>query len=66
MPCLKGMPVGSILRTDTRKMPSVPGCFAAGDTARAPSNFMLAAADGVLAGQGLHIALVTDDAPEDA
>ncbi|WP_373049108.1 NAD(P)/FAD-dependent oxidoreductase [Vulgatibacter sp.] len=51
-------PIGPLLHTDAQKQTSVPGVYAAGDAAHFPSNVMLAAADGVLAGVGLHQALV--------
>lgn len=39
----------------------MPGLYAAGDTARLPSNVTLASADGVLAGAAIHQALTADD-----
>jgi thioredoxin reductase len=47
-------------------MTSVPGLYAAGDTARLPSNVTLASADGVLAGAAIHQALIADDLKEAA
>jgi thioredoxin reductase len=53
-------PHGPLVRTDAGKLTSVPGVYAAGDTARLPSNITLAAADGVLAGAAIHAALIAD------
>jgi thioredoxin reductase len=53
-------PHGLLIRTDAAKLTSAPGIYAAGDTARLPTNVTLAAADGVLAGAGLHAALIED------
>jgi thioredoxin reductase len=53
-------PHGPLIRTDVNKLTSIPDVYAAGDTARMPSNVMLAAADGVLAGAGIHAALIAD------
>jgi thioredoxin reductase len=50
---------GALLRTDANKETSVTGVYAAGDTARLPSNVTLASADGVLAGAAIHQALIT-------
>ena len=55
-------PIGQIIRTDDLKHTTVPGVFAAGDAARAMSNVTLAAADGVMAGIGLHRSLIEEDA----
>lgn len=51
-------PLGPVIRTDTTKLTSVPGVYAAGDAARVPHNATWAAADGVTAGVSLHQALV--------
>jgi thioredoxin reductase len=52
---------GALIGTDANKATSVPGVYAAGDSARLPSNVTLAAADGVLAGAAIHQALITAD-----
>lgn len=54
--------MGSIVRTDAFKLTSVPGVFAAGDTARMGSNVTLASADGVMAGISLHRSLIDEEA----
>lgn len=51
-------PFGPMIRTDGRKLTSVPGVFAAGDTTRVPPNATLAAAEGMMAGVGAHQSLV--------
>jgi len=51
---------GTIVRTDEWKQTTVPGVFAAGDTARAMSNLTLASADGVMAGVALHRSLIAE------
>lgn len=51
-------PFGPVIRTDTAKLTTVPGVYAAGDAARAPHNATWAAADGVTAGVSLHQSLV--------
>jgi thioredoxin reductase len=51
-------PFGPVVRTDTAKLTTVPGVYAAGDAARAPHNASWAAADGVTAGVSLHQSLV--------
>lgn len=51
-------PFGPMIRTDARKLTTVPGVFAAGDTTRVPPNATLAAAEGVMAGFGAHQSLV--------
>jgi len=53
-------PMGPIIRTDPFKQTTVRGVFAAGDVATAPPNVMIAAADGVRAGAGLHHALIAE------
>jgi thioredoxin reductase len=55
-------PIGEIIRTDDMKQTTVRGVFAAGDAARMMSNVTLAAADGVMAGIGLHRSLIEEDA----
>jgi thioredoxin reductase len=55
-------PLGEMIRTDDLKQTTVPGVFAAGDAARMMSNVTLAAADGVMAGIGLHRSLIEEDA----
>jgi thioredoxin reductase len=55
---LEDGPFGSMIRTDARKLTSVPGVFAAGDTTRVPPNATLAAAEGMMAGVGAHQSLV--------
>jgi thioredoxin reductase len=57
---LEDTPHGKLIVTDERKLTSVRGIYAAGDTARLPSNVTLAAADGVLAGAAIHQALIAD------
>jgi thioredoxin reductase len=54
-------PHGSLVQTGQDKQTSVPGIYAAGDTARLPSNVTLASADGVLAGAAIHQALISED-----
>jgi thioredoxin reductase len=54
-------PHGELISTGADKMTSVAGVYAAGDTARLPSNVTLASADGVLAGAGIHQALIAGD-----
>jgi thioredoxin reductase len=49
---------GPVIRTDARKLTTVPGVFAAGDAAHLPYNATLAAADGVMAGISAHQSLV--------
>lgn len=51
-------PLGPVIKTDEAKLTTVPGVYAAGDAARIPHNATLASADGVLAGTGVHRALV--------
>jgi thioredoxin reductase len=51
-------PFGPMIRTDPRKVTTVPGVFAAGDVARVPPNATLAAADGVIAGGSAHQSIV--------
>ncbi|WP_422005859.1 NAD(P)/FAD-dependent oxidoreductase [Pyruvatibacter mobilis] len=51
-------PVGPVIRTDTDKMTSISGLYAAGDIARAPHSVSWAVADGVTAGTSAHRALV--------
>ncbi len=54
-------PMGPIIRTDAWKATSIPGVYAAGDCARAPSNISMAMGDGSLAGVGLHQSLVAEE-----
>jgi thioredoxin reductase len=58
---LEQTPHGTLIATGDDKQTSVPGIYAAGDTARLPSNVTLASADGVLAGAAMHQALIADD-----
>lgn len=51
-------PLGPVICTDAMKNTSVTGVYAAGDIARPMHNATLASADGVLAGNALHQALV--------
>jgi len=50
-------PLGPVIRTDARKLTSVPGVYAAGDAALAMYNATFAAADGVMAGVAAHQSL---------
>ena len=54
-------PMGHIVRTDEWKQTTVPGVFAAGDTAAMMSNLTLASASGVLAGIALHRSLIDEE-----
>jgi thioredoxin reductase len=54
-------PHGELIHTGEDKQTSVPGIYAAGDTARLPSNVTLASADGVIAGAAIHQALISGD-----
>ena len=51
-------PLGPMIQTDTLRMTTIPGLFAAGDIARAPHSVSWAVADGVTAGTAMHRALV--------
>ena len=51
-------PIGPIVRTDATMQTTVPGVYAAGDLARAPSFIAAAVADGYLAGASAHQSLV--------
>ena len=51
-------PMGPYIRTDSGKMTTVPGVYAAGDAAMMWWNATLASADGVMAGASLHRSLV--------
>jgi len=51
-------PFGPIIRTDSQKMTTVFGVYAAGDIARSTHNLTWASADGVTAGTALHRSLV--------
>jgi thioredoxin reductase len=55
-------PAGLLVRTDERRMTSVPGIYAAGDIVRAGHSVSFAVADGVTAGISLHQALVAEAA----
>jgi thioredoxin reductase len=55
-------PTGPIIRTDERRMTSVPGIYAAGDIVRSGHSVSFAVADGVMAGISLHQALVAEAA----
>jgi thioredoxin reductase len=55
-------PHGQLIETQADKLTSVAGIYAAGDTARLPTNVTLASADGVLAGAAIHQALIAADA----
>ncbi|MEL1264299.1 NAD(P)/FAD-dependent oxidoreductase [Pseudoxanthomonas putridarboris] len=55
-------PMGRLVRTDERRMTSVPGIYAAGDIVRAGHSISFAVADGVTAGVSLHQALVAEAA----
>jgi thioredoxin reductase len=59
-------PHGALIGTGPDKQTSVPGIYAAGDTARLPSNLTLASADGVLAGAAIHQALIAGDVEQAA
>ncbi|MEB1529533.1 NAD(P)/FAD-dependent oxidoreductase [Xanthomonas sp. WHRI 7945] len=58
-------PLGPYLRVDEKKSTSLPRVYAAGDAARMFGNATLASADGVLAGIGLHHALIAEDSQLD-
>jgi thioredoxin reductase len=49
---------GSLIQTDSQRMTTVPGVFAAGDITRSAHNVTWASADGVTAGVALHRSLV--------
>jgi thioredoxin reductase len=51
-------PLGPTIRTDSTKMTTVAGVYAAGDATTMAGNATLASADGVLAGVALHRSLV--------
>jgi thioredoxin reductase len=51
---------GPIVRTDERRMTSVPGIYAAGDIVRSGHSVSFAVADGVMAGISVHQALVAE------
>jgi len=52
--------MGPVVRTDATKLTTVPGVYAAGDTALAFQNATFASADGVLAGVAAHRSLIFD------
>jgi thioredoxin reductase len=58
---LQATPHGASIDTGPDKQTSVAGVYAAGDTARLPTNLTLASADGVLAGAAIHQALIAGD-----
>ena len=49
---------GQVIRTDSQKMTTVPGVYAAGDITRSAHNVTWASADGVTAGTAAHQSLV--------
>ena len=49
---------GQVIRTDSQKMTTVPGVYAAGDITRSVHNVTWASADGVTAGTAAHQSLV--------
>jgi thioredoxin reductase len=51
-------PFGRIIRTDSQKMTTVPGAYAAGDITRSAHNVTWASADGVTAGMAVHRSLI--------
>lgn len=55
---LEETPGGTIIATNGVKATSIPGVYAAGDSARAFGNITLASADGVMAAFGLHQSLM--------
>lgn len=55
---LEDGPFGPIIRTDSMKMTTVSGLYAAGDIASARHNATFASADGVMAGASAHHALI--------
>lgn len=55
---LEDGPMGRVIQTDAMKQTSVPGVYAAGDIARPMHNATFASADGVMAGVGVHHALI--------
>lgn len=55
-------PMGAVLRTDSWKLTTVAGIYAAGDLARAPNNITFAMADGVAAAVGAHASLMMEEA----
>ncbi|QNH10909.1 NAD(P)/FAD-dependent oxidoreductase [Xanthomonas sp. SI] len=59
-------PLSPYLSVDEKKLTSVPRVYAAGDAARMFGNATLASADGVIAGIGLHHALIAEDSEQDA
>jgi thioredoxin reductase len=57
---LEDTPHGKLIATDERKLTSVRGIYAAGDTARLPSNVTLAAAPASTPSAAVHQALIAD------
>lgn len=51
-------PFGRIIRTDSQKLTTVPGVYAAGDITRGAHNVTWASADGVTAGMAVHRSLI--------
>ncbi|WP_369935792.1 NAD(P)/FAD-dependent oxidoreductase [Xanthomonas tesorieronis] len=58
-------PLSPYLSVDEKKLTSLPRVYAAGDAARMHGNATLASADGMLAGIGLHHALIAEDSGQD-
>ncbi|MBB4128270.1 thioredoxin reductase [Xanthomonas translucens] len=58
-------PLSPYLSVDEKKLTSLPRVYAAGDAARMYGNATLASADGMLAGVGLHHALIAEDSERD-
>lgn len=58
-------PLSPYLSVDEKKLTSLPRVYAAGDAARMHGNATLASADGMLAGVGLHHALIAEDSEQD-
>jgi thioredoxin reductase len=56
-------PMGPMIRTDERKLTTVPGVYAAGDAARYPHNVSWAVGDGVMAGIAAHQSLALPGPP---
>ena len=51
-------PMGTFVGADGTQETSVPGVFAAGDTARAAGSLTFAVSDGAMAGAGAHRSLI--------
>jgi thioredoxin reductase len=54
-------PVGAIVSTDMFKHTTVPGVYAAGDSARMQQSITFASADGIAAGVGIHQSLIAEE-----